>query len=507
MLNVLGLSASLRNARFGAGSDQLVSELGAIGSSEALTNYLCQQTRIRADLFLNSGRKEGRPFDEIYNALRRAKGDLGLSNSEACLAAALWGALQAGARISHCGLARHFPVDGPARQLEGLKRKLLAADALLLSGPVYFGDRGSVAQEFFEFVREDSEIAEHLCGRVYGGVSVGAKRNGGQETTLIYQLVDATNLGMLAVGNDAETTAQYGGTAVAGDVGTAWKDDYGIKTSIGTGRRVAKVAQAIVSGRGEFLKGQARVAVFVLQDSLDGRGRRCFRELFDQVEGIVPDTRFDLFDVTNEEVLRCIACDICPVDPGVIKDYRCIIKSPRDFFNQRHEELIEYDAIILAAYSPNDRSNVRSVYQRFVERTRYLRRDDYVFGDRLAAPFVISEVNSNQNLHIRMLTSLVRHHTVLHHPLIGIEHHGRILNSDFLVDQGISFARKSAELTAGRIKAGGAGAAEYSYNPLGYEISAEKKVRDDRSPETAKQRARRREESVEKSSRIGAPPR
>ena len=51
-----------------------------------------------------------------------------------------------------------------------------------------------------------------------------AKRNGGQETTLVYQLIDMINLNMLGVGNDSASTSQYGGTVVAGDVGTMAKE-------------------------------------------------------------------------------------------------------------------------------------------------------------------------------------------------------------------------------------------------------------------------------------------
>ena len=52
---------------------------------------------------------------------------------------------------------------------------------------------------------------------------------------------DFMELGMLGLGNDSLTTAQYGGTGHAGDVGTAAKDEYGLNTSIGTGKRMAEV--------------------------------------------------------------------------------------------------------------------------------------------------------------------------------------------------------------------------------------------------------------------------
>src|SRR5262249_20719824 len=157
-----------------------------------------------------------------------------LSNSEAALVAGLWGAFRTGAKIAHCGLGAYFPMTGEADSLDELRQKVLSADSLLVSGPVYFGDRGSVGQEFMEFLYSDPACARYIRNRLYGGIAVGAKRNGGQETTLIYQTIDATNMNMLAVGNDTETTSQYGGTAVAGDVGTLQTDGYGIKTSIGT---------------------------------------------------------------------------------------------------------------------------------------------------------------------------------------------------------------------------------------------------------------------------------
>ena len=63
-----------------------------------------------------------------------------------------------------------------------------------------------------------------------------------------------------------------------------------------------------------------------------------------------------------------------------------------------------------AVYSPRDRSGLESVYQEFMERTRYLRRGDYVFTDRLVVPLVVAELGSAEHLDIRMLTSFIRHH-------------------------------------------------------------------------------------------------
>lgn len=471
MPRILGVSCSLRNARFGYGSDALVTELHQLPDKDALQKYLEDQSKARLDAFEKAGRTDGLPFDEIYRNLRRAKTDRGLSNSEAALAAGLWGALQEGAEIVHCGLSRYFPMNGSAQDLDDLREKICESDALLVSGPIYFGDRGSLAQEFFEFIRDDPDCRQHVRDRLYAGIAVGAKRNGGQETTLIYQMLDMINLNALAVGNDSETTSQYGGTAKAGDVGTLFEDDYGIQTSIGTGRRIARVAGILERGDAGKLEGPTRIAVWLLQDSASHQGRDIIQRLCRETESQVPEVRFDIHDFTESEIWRCIACDVCPVEPGPPADYRCIIKAPNDAFRTHHQTLIDTDAVLVAAYSPSDRHDLNSAYQRFIERTRYLRRDDYLIGDRLSAPLVISGLSARQNLHIRMTTSMVRHHQILHHPLIGMEGDDGILNWDALLDQAVSFARNAQRVTIGRLSAP---SHENTYNPVGYYISAAK---------------------------------
>jgi multimeric flavodoxin WrbA len=446
---------------------------------EALQSYLKEQTKIQVKNFIAAGREDGLPFDDIYRNLQKAKSDQGLSNSEAALAAGLWGAHQSGAEIAHVGLTSFFPFNGPAVGLEKLRKMVLESDGLLVSGPVYFGDRGSLAQSFFDFMRDDPEVQEKIQGKVYGGISVGAKRNGGQETTLIYQLVDAVNLNMLAVGNDSETTSQYGGTVIAGDVGTMAEDDYGLKTSIGTGRRIADVTKIISRSKDNKLTDKTRISVWLLQDQ-DQKGRDYVDKLSQEVEANNPNVVINVMDFTKEDIFRCIACDVCPVKPGTPDEYRCIIKSRTDLFVRKHAELIECDAIIIAAYSPSDRVGLQSVYQQFIERTRYLRRDDYLIGDRLVAPLVISELNARQNLHIRILTSFIRHNSVMHHPLIGMEIEDRIINWDTLVEHASSFAAMAEKITVGRLSSNADEYSDTHYNPVGYHISAGKRLADDK---------------------------
>ncbi len=477
MTMILGLSGSLRNARFGIGNAKLVAELSALPDVTALTEFLASQTKLRVEDFLEAGRKEKRPFDETFKALGKLRGDRGLSNSEASMAAALWGAQQEGARIDHLALSSHFPPNGQIRHADRLKRQLLEADGIIVSGPVYFGDRGSLVQSLFDFMASDPEIKAALSRKVYGGLAVGAKRNGGQETTLIYQMLDMLQMGALVVGNGDETTAQYGGTAVAGDVGTLAKDGYGIETSIGTGRRVARVSELMAkSSPDAALTDKLNVHLWLLQDSVDRRGLALYRQWAADLEARNPSVKATIFDAAGSEVMRCIACDVCPTHVGARDDYRCIITSGDDFFVQHHDALIGADAILLGAYSPENRSEIKSVYQQFIERTRYLRRDNYVFEDLLVAPFVISEMEARQHLHVRMATSIIRHHTVVHKPLVGFVREGAFLNRDKVDQVTDRFVAAARELLIGKYLSGEK--RDVVYNPVGYEISMAKAVED-----------------------------
>ena len=47
-------------------------------------------------------------------------------------------------------------------------------------------------------------------------------------------------MGAKVVGNGHDTTSQYGGTLVAGDIGKVQDDDYGIRTSLSTKDNLSK---------------------------------------------------------------------------------------------------------------------------------------------------------------------------------------------------------------------------------------------------------------------------
>ncbi|MGA7810080.1 NAD(P)H-dependent oxidoreductase, partial [Bradyrhizobium sp.] len=383
----------------------------------------------------------------------------------------------------------HFPPNGPVREPERLAAALRAADGIIVSSPVYFGDRGSLVQSLFDFVASDPSLTRDMAGKIYGGLAVGAKRNGGQETTLIYQMLDMLNIGLLAVGNGHETTAQYGGTAKAGDIGTFASDPYGLETCIGTGRRVARIAaMKSLRGNGAGLTDKLSVQLWLVQDDRDGRGHRYFRDWAQDLHDRHPSVNVRIFDAVNHEVVRCLACEICPTQPGDGRDYRCIVTAADDFFVKHHGELLDADAILIGAYCCEDPSTTRSVYQQFMERTRYLRRDNYVFEDLLVAPFVVSPIEAAQHLHIRMAGSMIRHHTVLNRPILAFESDGRVVNAAAVARQSDLFLARSRELVLGRYLHGKGGV---EYRPVGYQISAAK-AREERASGNTADTIRRR---------------
>ncbi|MES2675609.1 MAG: NAD(P)H-dependent oxidoreductase [Pseudomonadota bacterium] len=473
MTTILGLSASLRGARYGKGGENLCVSLSKLKSQRELFDYLQHEVQALADVYERADKAGLSQVDILSSLLDATSGNNGLSNSEAALAAGLWGALQEGVDISYCNLARYFPESGNTRYLEELEIIILKSEGIILSGPVYFGDRSSLAQEFIEFLAKNEKCRLHIQNKVYGGISVGAKRNGGQETCLVYQLIDLINLNMLGVGNNFTSTSQYGGTVIGGDVGTAVSDEYGMSTAIDTGRRVAKIAKALSETSLPKKDTSTNIEIWLVQDDINSYGLNCIKDLVGEVT-ISQNTKITIRDFTREQIHRCIACDICPVSTGPKQEYRCIVTKSNDLFVMNHEFLVDVDAVLLAAYSPVEKNNVSSVYQKFIERTRYLRRDDYAIGDIMVAPLVISEINSNQNLHIRMTTSLIRHHTIVHHPILAFKYNDKILEKNYVIGNMEKFVLNAEHLSRCKKSAGDEAEAR-DYNPIGYIISAQKK--------------------------------
>jgi len=181
---------------------------------------------------------------------------------------------------------------------------------------------------------------------------------------------------------------------------------------------------------------------------------------------------------SEQNIIRCLACDICPTHIDIDEEYRCIIKSKNDDLQRLHEELLEADAIIPVAYSPVDREGLHSNYQRLMERTRYFRRGDYVFSDLMTAPMVIDEIGSNENLHIRMMTSMIRHHTVVSKPMIAYTRNGNFVNKEDVQTDFEAFNLRVRQMIRAKMIAYASEVNHLRYNPVGYVLSAAKEKED-----------------------------
>ncbi len=463
-MKILGISGSLRNSRFGKGSELLVSEIKNIANKDHLFEYLKEQGKLCLSLFIESGRRESKPFDRLYNKMKRISGNYGLSNSEIGIAAGLWGANQNGIDIEHMSLFEFLEkAESKEKGRKQILQKILDADGILVSGPVYFGDRSSLVYDFLQLLRLEPQVIEN---KVYAGIAVGAKRNGGQETTLIYQMMDFINIGMMAVGNDLNTTAQYGGTGVAGDVGTMADDNIGIETCIGTGNRIGDVVKLLSDARVLRLKDKPRIGIFILQD-YEKTALKRIQDLIDRYE-ISNKANFTYFYFPKKIIKRCLACDNCPAFVDNDEIYNCIIQKNSDVFKKIHNEMINLDGILLGGYSTKEYSNLFSVYQTFIERTRYLRRGDYQFSNLLVAPLIVEEVTSRENLSIRIITSLIRHHTIMFKPLILQFNGGKVIDETSFVNDLCKYVNLAGTIAAGRIWKYANEVVDKTYNPHGY---------------------------------------
>jgi len=465
---IVGIAASLRNARWGNGNKQLVDSLKAIDCKEDLFKFLYRESELHLENFVKAGRLEGKNFNEMYDNLKKNTGDKGLSNSETALSAALWECVQAGCEVEHISLSEFFLASGRVQNAESLKKTLMESDGILVSGPVYFGDRSSLLQKMIDFIQNDENLKASLEGKVYAGLSVGAKRNGGQETSLVYNLYDFVRLGMLGVGNSSETTSQYGGTCVAGDIGMAYKDDYGIKTSMGTGKRLAEVV--VYNNQNVELKSKSNILLLLLQDKNDIAMNIC-----NEIVASFPHENFKVISVFNKKILPCIACDICPTHVDLDNIYRCIVTNKNDCFDELHNELFDFDAIIPVVYSPLNRSGMQTSYQTFLERTRYLRRGDYLWSNVVISPLIIEDIGAQDNYAMRCLTAFVRHHTIINKPLIYFNNNG-LLNASEMIVNFSKLIKKVRRITAGKLA--GYEKKETSYHPVGYILSADKDKED-----------------------------
>lgn len=407
----------------------------------------------------------------FQNATRKLLCDgTSLCNSEILAAAALAGAMDSGASVDYFPLVHLFPRqpgkwrDGGGEQPErddlfqgdslaldaaALSRLLEAFDAargIILATPVYFGDRSSVANKFLQL----ASVRARAKGKVCGVVSVGAKRNGGQETCDIYSLYEMLGHGALGVGNGMPTS-QYGGTAVGGDKGRVAEDGWGLSTAFGTGARVGQVSRMYAAGVEADGACPARIAMLVAMDSTTGKLLAHVKKLVARVRELDPRIDISIINLVEHDIFRCLGCKVCPQMPGEGRGQsRCAITDPSDYLETARRTLLDADGFMVCGYNPMDFETLITRYQVFTERMRFIRRSDYELSNKLVAGLCYHEFGATFNpIHsVKVMTSYVRHNTVLHRPVEIFEYRGELLDSG--LDGVVDFCRAAAALRCGR---------------------------------------------------------
>ncbi|MDY6853061.1 MAG: NAD(P)H-dependent oxidoreductase, partial [Thermodesulfobacteriota bacterium] len=340
---------------------------------------------------------------EITDSVYEFASEGNLANSEGMLMAALGGAMAAGAKVDMVYLSEDFKkIKGSAASSpDTLVKTLKNSSGLIFSTPVYFGDRSSFVESLFTFVTESFQDPYPLQDKTVGLLSVGAKRNGGQETTNIFSLYDSQSLGACVVGN-GPPTSQYGGTGWAGDISRILDDDWGLKTAFGVGRRVAQISSIRNLDMASLPKLKLKFGLpqFQAKDNLIGR----FKELIEAA-----GHEAEVVKVYKRKIKRCRACPICPNPKAKGDYYRCIV---RDAMYDLMDQLRDLDGLIVTAELGHAFDGMKS-YQLFMERTRCVRRNHFQWSN-LPVGLAVSEApHTNSIFTLRALSSYLRHNVFL----------------------------------------------------------------------------------------------
>ena len=367
-----------------------------------------------------------------------------ISNSEVMAGAALMGAKSCKADVDYFSLRRLFPrrelpvnawnadqlgldeeigyadalaIDEKTKDI--LVSKVSEADGIVLSSPIYFGDRSSVANKLMQFALSEGILDE----KAFASVSVGAKRNGGQETTNIFVLYEAIKMGAYVVGNGPKS-CQYGGTAHAGDMGSICKDAWGLETAWATGKRVSQVANIIRQSNDAYCERATKVLILITMDRPNKLLQKRIKEHVTLLQRDHPKVEFEIINLIDMTIDRCFACSICPIPelrkPGEHHDtYACIVQNSRDSVNFIRDRILNADALVLAGLNLHDMSDVTYRYQAFTERTRFIRRNDFELSNYPITGFLLNEVGASSNtiFELKVMTSYMRHNAIMLNPI------------------------------------------------------------------------------------------
>lgn len=447
--------------RMSSDAPTVVGIAGSIRNRAGLDAVDGVDTEVASDVLLDAVQElEHRDIyhDDFLGEIQPAIQDLSqsnkrtITNSDALVLTALYGAM-GDANVEFHKLTDYVGLDASyadthvdSRDFEPLADVLRRADGIVLGTPVYFGDRSSLMHSFLNFAAD----RELLDDTVVGTVSCGSKRNGGQETTNVYALFENLTHGAVIVGNGPKT-CQYGGTGWGGDIGDVADDEFGLETSMGTGLRVAGVASLIKQSRSidpSSLDSDSSdpftVGVVVTRDK-DGVLQSTIESEFEKIGA--ENVELNVINFVDAYVQACIGCDVCPTPSKVEEisddgqDYKCIIdrdldsdRWDEDALQDLHSELVGNDALLIGALDTNV-DDIEDIYQALLERTRYLRRDDWRLHNIPLAAYVIKDPERPTTYPMKIMTSWMRHNTILHPPIV---------RTNFAVDDAAPFDADTA---------------------------------------------------------------
>jgi len=338
-------------------------------------------------------------------------------------------------------------------ELEKIMDEISSADGVCLVSPVYFGDRSSVANKVLQICG----IHNLLEGKIFGAAAVGAKRNGGQETAIIYCLMEALSQKALIVGNGAPTS-QYGGTGVGGHRGAVIDDVWGLETAFGVGTKVAQVSEIVKRGKKSRIDHPVHILLLLTMDDNEGVLYSFLQDYLKKAEKIHGNVKFSMINLLDLTIYRCLGCRDCPAEnklplgriPDKANHSHCIIRTDKDAMEYIHEEMLGADSIIIAGLNVKGHHRLVYRYQVLVERTRYIRRDNFELENIPMVAFSMNQVGARVNsLHsLKTTTSYIRHNSIFHRPIEAFFFDAQVLDDG--MDDLLSFINFTEIIKNGR---------------------------------------------------------
>ena len=303
-----------------------------------------------------------------------------------------------------------------------------------------------------------------MQNKIFGVVSVGAKRNGGQETCNIFSMYEMLYQGAYGVGNGVPTS-QYGGTAVGGDYGKVVDDEWGLATAFGTGGRVAQVSQMVSVGLQDREKRETKIVFLLAMDTKDRKLRSYIESLIVKVDSELDNVKFSAINLVEHDIYRCLGCKQCPKDGDTTCDHpQCIIQDSDDYLETARERLRDADGVIVCGVNPSDIDDLVTRYQVFTERMRSIRRNNYELSNKLFAGLCYHDFGATINpIHsLKVMVSYIRHNTVMSQPIEIFEYKGEVLEPG--TRRVVAFCEAATILSAGKAQVD---IPKVMYNPYG----------------------------------------